>query len=107
MTDGVAYEFDDKVSMIRLERPKRYNAMTLEMWRAVEEGIRRADDGPRAVVLTAEGELFCSGDDIQSLADIENERDARILAVASTPSSSRRSPSSGGPTVRPTAGSNS
>lgn len=81
MTDDVVYEFDDKVSTIRLERPERYNAMTLEMWRALKEGIHRADDdGARAIVLTGEGDLFCSGDDIQSLANVENERDARVLA---------------------------
>jgi enoyl-CoA hydratase/carnithine racemase len=81
MTDNVSYVFDDAVSTIRLERPDRYNAMTPEMWRAVTDGIHRADeDGARAVVLTGEGELFCSGDDIRSLADIEDDRDARALA---------------------------
>ncbi|MFQ3285421.1 MAG: enoyl-CoA hydratase/carnithine racemase [Natronomonas sp.] len=81
MTDDVTYEIADAVSTIRLRRPERHNAMTLEMWRAVADGVRRADgDGARAVVLTAEGDLFCSGDDIESLAEIEDDRDARVLA---------------------------
>jgi len=81
MTDSVSYEFDDPVSTIRLERPDAYNAMTLPMWRALTESVRRADeDGARVVVLTGAGDLFCSGDDIEALAEIEDDRDVRVLA---------------------------
>lgn len=81
MTDAVVYESSDGVSTIRLERPEKLNAMTLEMWKAVAEGVRRADeDGARAVVLTGRGRAFCAGDDIDSLAAIETARDVRELA---------------------------
>jgi enoyl-CoA hydratase/carnithine racemase len=80
MVDTVSYTFEDGVSTVRLDRPDRYNAMTLAMWRAVTDGLRRAeDDGARAVVLTGTGELFCAGDDIEALADIDDERDVREL----------------------------
>ncbi|WP_224447961.1 enoyl-CoA hydratase/isomerase family protein [Haloprofundus salilacus] len=81
MTEHVTYEFADGVSTIRLDRPEKLNAMTLEMWTAVADGVRRADDeGARAIVLTGSGRAFCAGDDIESLADIENPRDVRELA---------------------------
>lgn len=81
MTENVSYEFDDDVSTIRLDRPEKLNAMTMEMWTAVADGVRRADeDGARAVVLTGSGRAFCAGDDIGSLVDIETPRDARELA---------------------------
>lgn len=83
MNDNVSYSFDDGISTIRLERPEKLNAMRLDMWDAVTEGVRRADeDGARAIVLTGEGDHFCAGDDIQALADIEDERDVRELADA-------------------------
>lgn len=80
MTDTVQYESQDNVSTIRLARPEKLNAMTLEMWTAVADGVRRADeDGARAIVLTGRGRAFCAGDDISSLAEIETPRDAREL----------------------------
>ena len=81
MTDLVSYTFEADVSTIRLERPEKYNAMQVEMWDAVTSGIRRADeDGARALILTGSGDLFCSGDDISALAEIDDEADVRELA---------------------------
>jgi len=80
MTDDVTYTTEAGVSTVRLDRPEKYNAMTLPMWRAVTDAVERAaDDDARALVLTGTGELFCSGDDIQALADVEDERDVREL----------------------------
>lgn len=81
MSDAITYRQDDSVSTIRLERPEKLNAMTLEMWTSVAEGIRQADeDGARAIVLTGRGQVFCAGDDIESLAAIETPRDVRELS---------------------------
>lgn len=80
VTDAVTYTVEDGVSTIRLDRPAKHNAMTAGMWQAVTEGVQRADEaGSRAVVLTATGDLFCAGDDIGALADIEDDRDVREL----------------------------
>lgn len=80
MAEEVIYTVEDGVSTIRLDRPTKHNAMTPGMWRAVTEGVRRADeDGSRAIVLTASGDLFCAGDDIGALADVEDDRDVREL----------------------------
>ena len=81
MADTVSYEFADGISTIRLERPEKLNSMTLEMWEAVTDGVERADDDDaRAIVLTGTGDVFCAGDDIGALAEIEDERDVRELA---------------------------
>lgn len=80
MPEHVSYEHDDGVSTIELDRPDRLNALSLEMWEAVTEGLSRADrDDARATVLTGTGDVFCAGDDIGTLADIETERDVREL----------------------------
>ena len=80
MTDAVSDTHESGVSTIRLDRPEKYNAMTLPMWRSLTDAVLRADaDDARAIVLTGAGDLFCAGDDIQALADIEDERDVRDL----------------------------
>nr|WP_294526818.1 enoyl-CoA hydratase [uncultured Rhodopila sp.] len=52
---------------IRLNRPEKKNALTGEMYDAVETAFRRADDDPaiRVVVLTGTGDAFTSGNDIK------------------------------------------
>lgn len=80
MADDVIYEHDEGVSTVRLNRPDKLNALSLEMWEGVGDGIERARrDGARAVVLTGEGDTFCAGDDIGTLAEIESEHDVREL----------------------------
>ncbi|MFT4922539.1 MAG: enoyl-CoA hydratase [Haloarculaceae archaeon] len=80
MSDAVTTTVEDGVCTIRLDRPVKYNAMTLEMWRAVTDAVRDVpDDGAHAIVLTGTGEVFCAGDDIQALADIADEQDVRRL----------------------------
>lgn len=80
MTETVTYSHEDCVSRVRLDRPEKHNAMTLDMWDAVADGIRRAEtDDARAVVLTGRGDSFCAGDDIGALADVDDERDVRRL----------------------------
>ncbi len=79
-TDAVSETFEDGVLTVTLDRPEKYNAMTLDMWRAVRAAIERAtNEGARAVVLTGTGDLFCAGDDIAALGDIEDDRDVRQL----------------------------
>lgn len=80
MSSNVTVSRDDGVSTVRLDRPEKLNAMSLEMWSAVADAVRDADDaGARAVVLTGSGDVFCAGDDIATLAAIDDERDVREL----------------------------
>nr|WP_294547385.1 enoyl-CoA hydratase [uncultured Rhodopila sp.] len=52
---------------IRLNRPDKKNALTGEMYDAVEAAFKRADADPqiRVVVLTGTGDTFTSGNDIR------------------------------------------
>ena len=80
MTDAVTYTVESGIATVRLDRPEKYNAMTLPMWRAVTDAVGRAEaDDARALVLTGAGDRFCAGDDIGALADIEDDRDVRAL----------------------------
>lgn len=61
------YGVEDGVATIRLNRPRRKNAFTLEMidqWVAALHDAH-ADDNVRVVVLTGTGDAFCSGVDLE------------------------------------------
>lgn len=77
----VEYTLSDDICTIRLNRPEKLNAMTPEMWTGVTQSIAQAaDDDARVIVLTGVGRAFCAGDDIGTLAEIDDEYDVRRLA---------------------------
>jgi 2-(1,2-epoxy-1,2-dihydrophenyl)acetyl-CoA isomerase len=57
---------DGPVLRIRLQRPKRRNAMTRQMMAGLIDAIENAPDNDelRVIVLSAEGEHFCGGMDL-------------------------------------------
>ena len=61
------YSVADGIGTIRLNRPERKNAFTLDMvdrWAAVL-GEARADPEVRVLILTGTGDAFCSGVDLE------------------------------------------
>src|SRR5436853_7235895 len=55
------------VTLVRLNRPHRLNAMSFELMTALYDGLRQiaADNAAWVVVLTGEGRGFCSGLDLE------------------------------------------
>lgn len=76
MYDDVAYETDDGIAEITIDRPEAYNAFTRETVLELNEAIRaaREDDGVYAMVLTGAGEAFCAGADVTEMPDWEGMR---------------------------------
>lgn len=67
-TDHVTLDVtDDGVGQVRLTRPDAKNAISIEMRERLVEivGECRTDPEVRAVLLTAEGDAFCSGMDLR------------------------------------------
>jgi len=60
---------DDGVSIITLDRPDRYNALTFEVYRELTDrfAAMRRDDKVHAVVITGAGKAFCSGGDVHDI----------------------------------------
>jgi len=67
------YEERDRVGVITLNRPERFNALTFAVYRELTDFFaiidRRSLDpqGARALVLTGEGKAFCSGGDVEDI----------------------------------------
>lgn len=66
---SVAVSIVGAVGSITLDRPAKRNAVSYEMWQALEAACRRlaADEAVRVVVLRGAGEHFCAGADIGDL----------------------------------------
>jgi enoyl-CoA hydratase/carnithine racemase len=76
--ETIAYEVDDGVLTITLDRPERLNAFTSTMMREMIDAFDQADadDDVRAVIVTGRGRGFCAGADLEAGADTFNA-DAR------------------------------
>jgi enoyl-CoA hydratase/carnithine racemase len=81
------YEERDRVGIITLDRPDRYNALTFEVYReltdlfAVLDRRSLAPNGARAVLIRGEGKAFCSGGDVSDIITRLFERDAEGLLM--------------------------
>lgn len=66
MTDLVEYDRDDRIVVLRLNRPDKLNAFSDEMVVALGEQLRRFDTDPDAnvAVLCGNGRAFSSGADV-------------------------------------------
>ena len=79
----VLIEKDGAVGVVRLNRPKKLNALSLEMLHELAEGLDQldADEAVRAIVLTGNARVFAAGADIEAMAELSakemRERDTR------------------------------
>jgi enoyl-CoA hydratase/carnithine racemase len=64
------YERDDQVAILKLNRPERMNAISVEMLMQLGGALVEIDNDPdvRVIVVTGEGRGFCSGLDIKDAA---------------------------------------
>ncbi|MEJ8282241.1 enoyl-CoA hydratase/isomerase family protein [Pseudonocardia spirodelae] len=64
-------ETDPAVAVVTLNRPARYNALTVELKEALLPAVAgvAGDDSVRAVVLTGAGKAFCVGQDLTEHAE--------------------------------------
>lgn len=70
--DRVRVDVEDRIAHVRLNRPEKKNALDGEMFDGLIGAARRLADDPsvRVVVLSGEGDSFCSGLDFSSFSDM-------------------------------------
>ncbi|GAA1680950.1 MULTISPECIES: enoyl-CoA hydratase-related protein [Mycobacteriaceae] len=68
--DLIAVERTGHVTIIRMNRPHKYNAITQDMYAALAEALLAADRDTevRAVILTGSGAAFSAGNDLHDFA---------------------------------------
>jgi enoyl-CoA hydratase/carnithine racemase len=67
----ILYRIEGQVAIITINRPEAKNAFSPEMitlWRQFLEEAR-ADNNVRVIIVTGKGDTFCSGGDIQDMAE--------------------------------------
>ena len=81
------YEERERVGVITLDRPDRFNALTFEVYRELTDFFQVVDrraldpsgEGARALVLRGEGKAFCSGGDVEDIIGHLFDRDMEGL----------------------------
>jgi 2-(1,2-epoxy-1,2-dihydrophenyl)acetyl-CoA isomerase len=78
---GLAVEQRDAVRWLRLDRPRRRNALTVDLVRRLGDAVLEVGTDPtvRAIVLTGAPPVFCAGGD---LADLGRVAERGALAVS-------------------------
>lgn len=78
-------EPDETVRIVRLARPERLNALSIDLAVELDEVLARvgADNAARIVVLTGEGRAFCSGLDLKDYGLIPNIDGLSMHRIAS------------------------
>ena len=78
---GFTFQLTQGVGLITLNRPKRYNALTFEIYQELSEFFvtLQSHSEVRAVVITGEGRAFCSGGDVEDIIGELFSRDMQGL----------------------------
>lgn len=86
MTDysTIRYEVSDGLLLLRLNRPERMNAFTVEMADELVDAYGRAsrDDAVGAIVVTGEGKAFCAGMDLSTGGNVFGLDESLVPTVA-------------------------
>ncbi|HEY8539409.1 MAG TPA: crotonase/enoyl-CoA hydratase family protein [Steroidobacteraceae bacterium] len=74
--EQIAYQVEDRILTITLNRPDRMNAATPRMYEELIEAFDRADadDDVKAIIVTGAGKVFCAGADLERGADTWSNR---------------------------------
>lgn len=77
----ITYEKDESIGVIKLNRPKKMNALSNELLRELDQIIDdiKKDDEVRVLIITGEGKFFAAGADINELAGVITPIDAHLL----------------------------
>lgn len=80
MSTNLEVSLDGRVLLVTLNRPEKRNALSLAMCRELIEAYARAerDRGIGAVLLTAKGNVFCAGMDLDEALEGDAAEHARI-----------------------------
>ncbi|KAJ1346589.1 hypothetical protein KIN20_001417 [Parelaphostrongylus tenuis] len=84
--EGLDISVEEKVFKIRLNRPKKFNALTLDMYNGIMEALAASnkDKSTSITVITGAGDYFCSGNDLSNFAKAASASKEEIKEMAET-----------------------
>ncbi|MEM8562044.1 MAG: enoyl-CoA hydratase-related protein [Pseudomonadota bacterium] len=84
MTDLILTESCNGILIVKFNRADKKNAITNDMWMALQDVFERArmDDSVRCLLLAAEGNHFCAGVDLASMSESEQGTEHPFEAAA-------------------------
>jgi 2-(1,2-epoxy-1,2-dihydrophenyl)acetyl-CoA isomerase len=84
--ETIHYGVHDGVATIELARPDKRNAINAQMFTELGDAAERAagDPGIRAVLVRAQGPVFCAGIDVTLLGQLSGTRGARFRSFVRT-----------------------
>ena len=84
MTDRFILEKQGHVMWLRLNRPERLNAMTIESWGELDDHLAAidADRDVRCLVLAGEGRAFLAGHDVGEIREHNEDIESGKLTPA-------------------------
>ncbi len=74
MSELILTESKDRILRIQLNRPKKKNALNMEMYSAIGNAIKEGEADPsiRVILVHGQPDYFCAGNDIASFQDVSS-----------------------------------
>lgn len=74
---------DDRIAVVRLDAPERNNTLDMEMIREFTAAVTAADRDPdvQGIVVSATGDMFCAGADLNYLKDLSFRDGTRFMTA--------------------------
>uniref|UniRef100_A0AC35U278 ACB domain-containing protein n=1 Tax=Rhabditophanes sp. KR3021 TaxID=114890 RepID=A0AC35U278_9BILA len=81
---GLDISKEGKIFKITLNRPKKYNALTLEMYEKIGDALNEslADKTTTITVITGTGSYFCSGNDMSNFASLKTKEQIKEVSTS-------------------------
>lgn len=76
----IEYSATEDAAIIEFRRPEKRNSLSLGAMREFVDCVERAERECRVAVVRGAGDAFCAGADLDALASVESEEDAREFA---------------------------
>ena len=79
----IEFTQNDAIATIRLNRPRKMNAIMQDMASEFQQVLKQVaeDDQIRAVILTANGDGFCAGQDLKEAVEYGKDPDAKLSTI--------------------------
>lgn len=73
----------EAIAIIRLNRPAKMNAIMQDMANELQQALKKVseDESVRAVILTANGDGFCAGQDLKEAVEYGKDPDAKLSTI--------------------------